>query len=1353
MKKFLLLPFAILFAVEVFADKMPPLPEGAFTYVVIPDTQAYDGEGRSTKGGRAPGTGPVCNAQFVACIDWIVANREKENIRFVTHTGDITDMNNEAQWAFASETMAKLEGVVPYAICPGNHDMRYNGDTSLFQRYFPASRFAKNSWYAGTFEGFTDKAGIFTSGNNANSCCLFESGNEKFVVIHLECNAPDPVLKWAGEMLEKYSERHAIIATHQDLGAVEVKNARTIFNAMSSKETRKNYKPDTSILGRMKWFKCHGKDGNSGYDIWRKFSSRHKNVFLVVSGDQGMIKIVRVDDKGINGNRVTSLMQDTGGGFIRIFRFIPSEKRIACYTIDPRRDGELVRSYWCWRDEKWFNFELPYPGCEAAAEPASGRFALVSPAPGATVPIVPAPYKEFLSLGNAERRRLYADPKWRKDIAAKARNKPSGVTFAWAGVIGGKLTVRRKCDGAMFCEVMIPSNTYTLANFEVGREYDWSVTADDGRVLQGAFRTEDLAPRIIDWPGVPNVRDLGGRKGLSSRKVRQGLIYRSAGLNYNAVWKFLMPKDIEEARANGTLEMKLAATVDSNGRQTDVKKALKRIEKEIKKSGKLSFDWCDRRYLIPGSAKAGDSRMSEAAREWACSWLGIKTDLDLRTYREVYGMKGSPLGPGVRFVNYSSAEYDAMDTEWGRKAFVNDFRVFLERENYPVVVHCIAGADRTGALACILNGLLGVAEDDLYRDWEITGLTHGKAGFVHERYFDRLIKKVFDKYEGRTLNDRIKAYVLSCGITEDEIDKFREIMLEPALENPVPSAADAVTVSFTDAEILVASNASKVVLYAAREMQESFKRMSGVDVPLVTKPTKGRYAFCLGTNIWSVKAGLHPEKLKRDSYCVRIGRKAACIAGCDAPGEDPAAGEGGRWGYWERATLFGVYGFLERHAGVRFYFPGELGTAVPTADKLTLAIGTYNVTPRFPERDCYINGAGPYLRGWSKEKSRLPKWRYKLMLRESTARISCCHGQNKFKIAERFSESNPEYFQLRKNGTRCTGTVFKANWMGRHLCHTSPVWDIFRIETLERIRKGAKCVDIMPQDALQACWCAECQRVYNTTNFALASGFASELIWAKTAEVANAITAAGLDGCVSQMAYGPCRNIPSCEIPKNVKVVLAVGGPWALSRPQILDKQIEFLRAWSEKLGARASWVWTYPMKNYGRLQAVDVPQVAPRAFAHFFERAAPYVDGSFVESNEGETLVQNYLNFYVFSKFAWDGKIDVEAVLSEHHRLMFGKGAREMAEFFDTLEHIWITKMALPSLIPETEIGPYLYGPKKEKIWTEIYTPAVVAGLRANLEAAAAAVEPESIEARRIAWIRNELFDDFEKQSQKFNR
>ena len=235
------------------------------------------------------------------------------------------------------------------------------------------------------------------------------------------------------------------------------------------------------------------------------------------------------------------------------------------------------------------------------------------------------------------------------------------------------------------------------------------------------------------------------------------------------------------------------------------------------------------------------------------------------------------------------------------------------------------------------------------------------------------------------------------------------------------------------------------------------------------------------------------------------------------------------------------------------------------------------------------------------------------------------------------------------------------------------------------------------------------------------------------------------------MAYGTYRNIPSVDIPENVKVVLAVGGPWSESHPDIRDKQIAFVRSWAEKLGRPVSWIWTYPMKNYGRLQARDVPQVAPRAFAKFYTLAEPYIDGSFVESNVGESLVQNYLNFYVFSKLAWDGKIDVEQVLAEHHRLMFGAGAPHMARFFDALERKWIGEIAVPSLIGETEIGPMLYGPNEIDLWQKIYSQAFLDELNRSLQAAAAAVPSGSLEARRIAWIREELYERAARHQKEF--
>ena len=37
--------------------------------------------------------------------------------------------------------------------------------------------------------------------------------------------------------------------------------------------------------------------------------------------------------------------------------------------------------------------------------------------------------------------------------------------------------------------------------------------------------------------------------------------------------------------------------------------------------------------------------------------------------------------------------------------------------------------------------------------------------------------KVFNAYEGATLNERIEKYVLSCGFTLADIEKFRNMML------------------------------------------------------------------------------------------------------------------------------------------------------------------------------------------------------------------------------------------------------------------------------------------------------------------------------------------------------------------------------------------------------------------------------------------------------------------------------------------------------------------------------------------------------------------------------------------------
>jgi protein-tyrosine phosphatase len=139
-------------------------------------------------------------------------------------------------------------------------------------------------------------------------------------------------------------------------------------------------------------------------------------------------------------------------------------------------------------------------------------------------------------------------------------------------------------------------------------------------------------------------------------------------------------------------------------------------------------------------------------------------------------MTGSPAGAGVKWWHYPSKAYAAMATPEGREAFANVFKVFLDEKNYPVVFHCIGGADRTGAVAFILNALLGVCDDELDKDWEFTVFANKDKNFGHEKCFDKL-RRMFDGYPGATTREKAEAYVKELGFTDADIARFRGIML------------------------------------------------------------------------------------------------------------------------------------------------------------------------------------------------------------------------------------------------------------------------------------------------------------------------------------------------------------------------------------------------------------------------------------------------------------------------------------------------------------------------------------------------------------------------------------------------
>lgn len=319
--------FSLLFAVvlafaaplSVPAAELPPAPAGTFSIVVIPDTQHYRGKG--TKGDPNSRM-PLTNKVFEGYTDWIAGNLDRQRIVFVSHVGDIVDKNNREQWAVARRNMDKLHGRVPYGISVGNHDMiTGSGDSSLFQEVFPKSRFEGFDWYGGSFINPLGKQSV--SGNNANSFQLFTAGGMKFIALHLECNAPDVVLRWVNSVLRKHADRRAMITTHMGWGPKEKpQKAEDYFDAPK---------------GRMNWKKCHGKNGNTPQQMWEKCFRRHRNVFLICSGDQSRTQAYRHVSQGVHGNSIHELLSDYGAYGLRVMRFIPAKNQIEVRTWDPAK--------------------------------------------------------------------------------------------------------------------------------------------------------------------------------------------------------------------------------------------------------------------------------------------------------------------------------------------------------------------------------------------------------------------------------------------------------------------------------------------------------------------------------------------------------------------------------------------------------------------------------------------------------------------------------------------------------------------------------------------------------------------------------------------------------------------------------------------------------------------------------------------------------------------------------------------------------------------------------------------------------------------------------------------------------
>lgn len=246
------------------------------------------------------------------------------------------------------------------------------------------------------------------------------------------------------------------------------------------------------------------------------------------------------------------------------------------------------------------------------------------------------------------------------------KDLPAPVSIQWVTAAGGgsqRVYVADNPDyaDALSYSVSGSSTSYDIYNLIPGKHYYWKVTSSAGDAGTGEFRTTGRR-RFLKVDNVCNVRDLGGIPTADgTKRIKYGMIFRGGEMNG-------YHKDYEGRFCR----------IDKNGIQA--------MEK-----------------------------------------LGIKAILDLRTDSEAVDITVSPLGEGTDYIRFTTANQFYYDKCWNSDVYIDAFQWAIDelRKGKPVFFHCIFGADRTGTLAFLMEALLGVGENQLAIDYELTSFSYG----------------------------------------------------------------------------------------------------------------------------------------------------------------------------------------------------------------------------------------------------------------------------------------------------------------------------------------------------------------------------------------------------------------------------------------------------------------------------------------------------------------------------------------------------------------------------------------------------------------------------------------------------
>ena len=370
-------------------------------------------------------------------------------------------------------------------------------------------------------------------------------------------------------------------------------------------------------------------------------------------------------------------------------------------------------------------------------------------------------------------------------------NNSVPATLSWSGTTGDCTVKVWRTNGgsesAPFFSETVSGTSTECYNLEVGCNYTWKVTDSQGNSAVGHFFTEDQAPRIIrgrrsnfTYSGgadCSNGRDIGGWATADGKRVKQGKIYRSGQLEYCSF------------QEGSETYQKMDMLYDVLGIRVDID--LRTVE-----NVNYYADW--KAEWDTGSANV-------------CEWSGIGPDVERFTIEwETLGKGPSTGNPfvydgkyGCQFPSYSAFYSDITISKksgsttlysYTQTAAQNKIAVWaafnriyqaVVVDNEPVIFHCSHGKDRTGSLALVIHGLLGVSEANIKRDFATAWFCNPDETFTQTSMKNMITGlKNLDTASTQTLAGGCEKYLISCATAAGDnagatkVAAFKTAMLE-----------------------------------------------------------------------------------------------------------------------------------------------------------------------------------------------------------------------------------------------------------------------------------------------------------------------------------------------------------------------------------------------------------------------------------------------------------------------------------------------------------------------------------------------------------------------------------------------